>query len=71
MPGLHSSKLLAICERDEIRTNVNILTLVQEERDKVKYSLNNKPRHLCPLTPVRFTNMFPRASRRDKNRSRT
>ncbi len=67
----HSSRLLPRCERDTVRTNVDIHTLVGELRDKVERSFNNKARYLRPLTRVWFTNMFPRASRRDKNWLRT
>ncbi len=72
MPDLHSRRrhslrLSARCERDEVRTNVDIHTLVQELWDKIECSLNNKERHSCPLTRARFTNMFLWASRRDEN----
>ncbi len=71
MPGLHSCledslKLLARYERDKIRTNVDIHTLVQElsitRQDIRDFSF--------PLTENWFTNMSQRASRQDENRSR-
>ncbi len=68
MPGLHfcqrhSSRLLAKCERDEVCTNVDIHTLAWELRDKVET-------FLFPLTRDWFTDIFPRALIRDKNRLR-
>ncbi len=67
-PGLHShwthsSRLSARCEWDEVRTNVDIHTLVRELRDKVET-------FFFPLTQDWFTDIFLRASRWDKNRSR-
>ncbi len=67
MPGLHShrrhlSRFLVRCERDKVRTNVDIHTLVRELRDKVET-------FLFPLTRNWFTDIFPRALRWDKNRS--
>ncbi len=64
MPGSHShlgysSRLLARCERNKVRTNVDIHTLVQKLQHKVEtFSF--------PLTRDRFTDMSLRATRREQ-----
>ncbi len=60
----HSSRLSTRCEWDEVWTNADIHTHVRELRDKVEI-------FSFPLTRDRFTDIFPRASRWDKNRLRT
>ncbi len=75
IPSLHfrrrcSSRLSARSEWDEVLVNVDIHTLVWELRDKVEHSLNNEARHSLPLTRIWCIDMFPGASRRNKNRSR-